>query len=242
MPLNDIDEPKEPSEDQQPMESSGPSENEKLRESLNHVILAQQTSLEILTNLCCDQDSNLSAENSDIDDDDESINDGIEENDMNGQNGDNMDFENVSNLSPVVLEAIKAGQLLSKVLNKAVLPAENVLEILKGGLGKKNDGLMVLQMVQTLQSKAFLCLHNLFEALTIDDLGGNEAIFEVWKNLGTLSLAKEATEQVRESYIFVSFLFLQFIPSGAQRGRAKLECRAECSESEIVRKTLPHLC
>ena len=32
----------------------------------------------------------------------------------------------------------------------------------------------------------------------------------------------------------------QFIPSRAQRGEATLVCRAECSESEIVRENDPH--
>ena len=51
-----------------------------------------------------------------------------------------------------------------------------------------------------MQTKACLCLNNIIEALTIEDLGGNEALFEVWKNLGHLSLApNDQSEHILEA-------------------------------------------
>merc|ERR1719189_945945 len=113
---------------------------------------------------------------------------------MNGDNkveihqGDETTMETESmneGMPSVILEAIKAHKLLEKILNKAlILPAENVQEILKSPQGRKHDGVMVMQMITTLQTKACLSLHKITEGLNIEDLGGNEALFEVWKNLG----------------------------------------------------------
>ena len=50
---------------------------------------------------------------------------------------------------------------------------------------------MVLQMAVTLQSKALLCLNNLIEIMNVDELGGFQALFEVWKNLATLSFSSD---------------------------------------------------
>ena len=73
-----------------------------------------------------------------------------------------METESMSDgMPPVILEAIKAHKLLEKVWNKVLfLPAVNVQEILKSPAGRKNDGVMVMQMVTTLQTKACLCLND----------------------------------------------------------------------------------
>ena len=57
--------------------------------------------------------------------------------------------------------------------------------------GRKYGGAMVLQMAVTLQSKALLCLNNLIEIMNVDELGGCQALFEVWKNLATLSFSSD---------------------------------------------------
>ena len=57
--------------------------------------------------------------------------------------------------------------------------------------GRKYGGAMVLQMAVTLQSKALLCLNNLIEIMNVDELGGFQALFEVWKNLATLSFSSD---------------------------------------------------
>ena len=59
-------------ESEMEQEVNGSTAHEALRDTLNHVILAQQSALEILTNLCCD-DSNYE-ECSETDDDEDNIN------------------------------------------------------------------------------------------------------------------------------------------------------------------------
>ena len=53
-------------------EKDASTKHETLRDTLNHVILAQQSALEILTNLCCD-DSNYE-DCSETDDDEDDLN------------------------------------------------------------------------------------------------------------------------------------------------------------------------
>lgn len=156
----------------------------KLQNELNHVILSQQTALEILANLCSSEDENWSETEEESDENEDEI---IEEN-----------METDLNTPTVIIEGIKSEKLVEKVLAKAILPQEKCLEILKEK-GKKFEGEMVIQMVTTLQVKAFLCLNNLIECLTLEDLGGNEALFEVWKNLAQLSLFCEASNDVIEA-------------------------------------------
>jgi hypothetical protein len=55
-----------------------------------------------------------------------------------------------------------------KVVAKSSLPAANVLEILKSDKRSRN----ICKMVESLRARAFLCLNNLVQALSVDDLGG----------------------------------------------------------------------
>lgn len=65
-------------------------------------------------------------------------------------------------------EAIVSHGLVEKVLAKTSLPAANVLEILKVDRRSAN----IRTMVESLRSRAFLCINNLVQALAVEDLGG----------------------------------------------------------------------
>ena len=100
---------------------------------------------------------------------------------------------NSSNIPTVILEAFVSNNLVSKVLSKANFPAENVCEILREGTlsGSKSQdkisGHTILKMLSTLRSRAFLCVNNMLGSnLTVEDLGGSQALFAVWSNLGVL--------------------------------------------------------
>lgn len=58
--------------------------------------------------------------------------------------------------------------IVAKVVSKTTLPAENVLQILRSDRRAEN----IIKMVTSLRSRAFLCLNNLVQALSVDDLGG----------------------------------------------------------------------
>ena len=100
---------------------------------------------------------------------------------------------NANNIPTVILEAFVSNNLVSKVLAKANFPAENVCEMLreekleKSKSQSKIDGQTILKMLSTLRSRAFLCVNNMLGSnLTVEDLGGAQALFSVWSNLGML--------------------------------------------------------
>ena len=97
---------------------------------------------------------------------------------------------NANNIPTVILEAFVSNNLVSKVLAKANFPAENVCEMLREEKSKsqsKIDGQTILKMLSTLRSRAFLCVNNMLGSnLTVEDLGGAQALFSVWSNLGML--------------------------------------------------------
>ena len=163
--------------------------HEHIRREIDHVVLGQQMALEILANLCCGEVNEWEEASHSEESDDDTEESAMKEEDMALE---------PSNMSSILLEAIKAHGILEKVLYKAKLPADNVQEILMSSIGLQHDGSMVLQMLQTLQSKAFLCLNNLIEYVPIEDLGGEDKLFQVWKDLGSLSLSANS-EQVIES-------------------------------------------
>lgn len=170
-------------EETEAMDENSPiARHEVIRVDVNSVILAQQSALEMLTNICCD-DSNDNWEETVSESDDSEIMEEMECSASSAQ------IESVSKISAVILEALKAHEMLPKVLAKAQLPAENVQEILNSPQGKKAEGPMVMVMVSTLQSRAFLCLNNFIESMTIEDLGGSAQVFEVWKSLGIICFA-----------------------------------------------------
>ena len=107
--------------------------HDQLREMINAVIFAQQTALEILTNICCDDETweDVASDSGESDMVEESEEDGVvpEESNVDEMN------TPICKMPPIALEAVQAHQLLSKVVNKAVMPAENVQEILNAPTG-----------------------------------------------------------------------------------------------------------
>ena len=100
-------------------------------------------------------------------------------------------ISNSNNVPTVILEAFVSNNLVSKVLAKANFPAENVCQILREEDYKKSQskmgGQIILKMLSTLRSRAFLCVNNMLGSnLSVEDLGGADALFTVWSNLGIL--------------------------------------------------------
>ena len=178
-------------------ESAGIQRHEQLLESINAVILAQQSALEILTNITCDEEAPWEEVASESGESDMIEDIEVESNDEN-------ETVQMSKIPIIVLEAIQAQDLLKKVLAKAVMPAENVQEILNSSNGRKYDGTIVIQLAMNLQSKAFLCLNNLIDVMTVEELGGCDALFEVWKNLGTLSFSTDKDQVVGTAFLYMS--------------------------------------
>nr|CAD7460029.1 unnamed protein product [Timema tahoe] len=81
-----------------------------------------------------------------------------------------------------VREGIINHQLVSKVWDRTVYPAENVCQI----LDSHTRGALVCKKLATLRCRAFLCLNNLLTTLSVEDLGGPQLLSGLWINIGTL--------------------------------------------------------
>lgn len=87
-------------------------------------------------------------------------------------------LQNTDKLSIEVLEAIKSLGIVEKLWQRAQPVAENVVLILK------DTEKSLLKRLNSMQVSSILCLHNLCNTMTKEDLGGPEAIYRVWLDLG----------------------------------------------------------
>lgn len=144
---------------------------------------AQQQALEILTNLCT-EDQESKEVDSDIDDLDE-----IEcEDSMDDNESINDNFCKVTSTLPVeLIEVISNSDLLKKIWNKTLNMDNKVIETFSQSI----DGKAILKQVHVLRCRAYLCLHNWISSLDIDILGGVEALYSIWCQIGTV-VFKEA--------------------------------------------------
>ena len=101
-------------------------------------------------------------------------------------------------LPPFIVEALESGRVVQNLLAKANLPPENVCQILMESTGG-GDGKMLMRMLNTLRTRAFLCLNNLVGSLGVDDLGGVDRLFHTWTELGKLCLESDGSAELKES-------------------------------------------
>uniref|UniRef100_A0A1B0CF12 SYO1-like TPR repeats domain-containing protein n=1 Tax=Lutzomyia longipalpis TaxID=7200 RepID=A0A1B0CF12_LUTLO len=130
---------------------------------------AQRVAGETLTNLSSSDDDGNSDDYVE-DSEDESINDGDTSSSGNLQMCDKLPVE--------ILEGIKSLNIIEKLWQRAQPVPENVFLILKEcerSLAKK---------LKTLRISALLCLQNLCNTMSTEDLGGAGAIYSVWLDLG----------------------------------------------------------
>merc|ERR1712059_8553 len=59
-------------------------------------------------------------------------------------------------------------------------------EEVKTRLKKTREGRNLVSQHQALRTRAFLCLANLTEILSVSDLGGVQSLHQTWTNLGAL--------------------------------------------------------
>ena len=80
-----------------------------------------------MTNICCDDETweDVASDSGESDMVEES-----EEDDSIVPEDSKVNEVNICKMPPIALEAVQAHQLLSKVVDKAVMPAENVQELL----------------------------------------------------------------------------------------------------------------
>uniref|UniRef100_A0A671X7K3 HEAT repeat containing 3 n=1 Tax=Sparus aurata TaxID=8175 RepID=A0A671X7K3_SPAAU len=177
-----------------------PRGKEELREA-TALLTAQQTSLEIIVNMCCSDDP------SDDEWEEESSSD---ESDM-GPDG---LCDGVSNLmSPLCLSAEVHGALISysipeKVLKKTEFPRKEAMDVCHQNPSWRS----LIKKMQRVQSRALTCLHSILSTMDAESLGGAAALQGAAQHLSTLVFGA-ADEEFLEAVISAMRSLLQMIAS-----------------------------
>lgn len=151
-----------------------PRGKEELREAMA-LLTAQQTSLEIIVNMCCSDDpSDDEWEESSSSDESElgpdSLCDGVS-----------------SLLSPMCLSAEVHGALINhhipeKVLKKTAFPQKEAIDMCCQDSSWKG----LIKRLERVQSRALTCLHSILSTMDADSLGGSAALQEAALHISTL--------------------------------------------------------
>uniref|UniRef100_A0A672ZKR3 SYO1-like TPR repeats domain-containing protein n=1 Tax=Sphaeramia orbicularis TaxID=375764 RepID=A0A672ZKR3_9TELE len=181
-----------------------PRGKEELREA-TALLTAQQTSLEIIVNMCCSDDpSDDEWEESSSSDESEMGPDGL--------------CDGVSNLmSPLCLSAEVHGALINhsipeKVLKKTQFPKKEAMDVCHQNPSWKG----LIKRMQRVQSRALTCLHSILSTMDAESLGGASALQEAAQHLSTLvfgaaDISKD--EEFLEAVISAMRSLLQMIAS-----------------------------
>ncbi|XP_068236196.1 HEAT repeat-containing protein 3 isoform X2 [Palaemon carinicauda] len=154
-------------------------------QDLEHLVVAQQLCLEILSNICCSED-----------DEDEEWNDSeVISDEEIGEAEESMDLGNKSALLPEVQEGIIHFNLFQLSLRKVQYPDENTCQALQ----TLKYGPSLLSKLRTLQVRALLCLQNMISALDLNDIGGSELMYSTWLNLGTMVFKDTCEDSMLEA-------------------------------------------
>ncbi|XP_064838237.1 HEAT repeat-containing protein 3-like [Oncorhynchus masou masou] len=151
-----------------------PRGKEELREA-TALLTAQQTSLEIIVNMCCSDDpSDDEWEEASSSDESEVCPDGLSEG-------------NTSLLSPLCLSAEVHGALINhnipeKVLKKTQFPSSEAMDVCRHNPTWK----MLMKKMHRVQYRALTCLHNMLSTMDAESLGGAAALQAVAQHLSTL--------------------------------------------------------
>lgn len=181
-----------------------PRGKEELREA-TALLTAQQTSLEIIVNVCCSDDP------SDDEWEEESSSD---ESDM-GPDG---LCDGLSNLmSPLCLSAEVHGALINhsipeKVLKKTEFPRKEALDVCQRYPSWRG----LIKKMQRVQSRALTCLHSILSAMDAESLGGPAALQGAAQHLSTLvfdNAEASKDEEFLEAVISATRSLLQMLAS-----------------------------
>ncbi|XP_056134704.1 HEAT repeat-containing protein 3 [Lampris incognitus] len=163
-----------------------PRGKEELRDA-TALLTAQQTSLEIIVNLCCSDDqSDDEWEETSSGDESEIVPDGL--------------CDDVSNLmSPLCLSAEVHGALIhhsipEKVLNKTKFPGKEAIDVCYQNPSWK----CLMKKMHWVQYRALTCLHNILSTMDADSLGGAAALQGVAQHLSTLVFGAEEIPKEEE--------------------------------------------
>nr|XP_058944174.1 HEAT repeat-containing protein 3-like [Pocillopora verrucosa] len=153
-------------------------------EDVQMLLNAQQLALEILSNMCCPEDSN----DDEWEDVDDCISlDSADEEEV-PQEAAQYDVDmNSESLSTEMINAIVTQGVPKRVLSKCSFGEATMYE----ALSAHADGEKLLHILSTVQARALICLNNIVSALDTDLLGGDEALGQLWNSLFSLTFTTD---------------------------------------------------
>lgn len=153
-------------------------------EDVQMLLNAQQLALEILSNMCCPEDSN-DDEWEDVDDC-ISLDSADEEEVLQEAAQYDVDM-NSESLSTEMINAIVTQGVPKRVLSKCSFGEATMYE----ALSAHADGEKLLHILSKVQARALICLNNIVSALDTDLLGGDEALGQLWNSLFSLTFTTD---------------------------------------------------
>ncbi|XP_058944174.2 HEAT repeat-containing protein 3 [Pocillopora verrucosa] len=153
-------------------------------EDVQMLLNAQQLALEILSNMCCPEDSN----DDEWEDVDDCISlDSADEEEV-PQEAAQYDVDmNSESLSTEMINAIVTQGVPKRVLSKCSFGEATMYE----ALSAHADGEKLLHILSTVQARALISLNNIVSALDTDLLGGDEALGQLWNSLFSLTFTTD---------------------------------------------------
>ncbi|XP_028410039.1 HEAT repeat-containing protein 3-like isoform X2 [Dendronephthya gigantea] len=199
-------------------------DNAHAMQRLHNHLEAQKLSLEILTNMCCSGD--MDDQNwEEVSSDEHSA----EEYDCC------VDTEDCSSLSEDIVSSVLTNGLPTKVLEKCSFV--QITE--KNGVLKSKECSGLLKIMETIQTRALVCLNNMLSSIDSDHLGGADAITQLWSKIIEIAF------QNNDSATGFTRTDNEFIEAATSALRSVLEkisdVETECVTADQV-KLLCHLC
>ena len=128
------------------------------------IFSAQQQALEIIANLCSEDQENGNESD-------------LEDSDYETKHIDDVYMDDklckISSLPLEMVEVFNTCSIVNKVWNKTKFMDKDITEILQ----QNAEGKDILKQVHTLKCTTYLCLNNLISSLEVDALGGVESIY-----------------------------------------------------------------
>uniref|UniRef100_W8CCF5 HEAT repeat-containing protein 3 n=1 Tax=Ceratitis capitata TaxID=7213 RepID=W8CCF5_CERCA len=138
---------------------------------VSNLLDAHRVAAEIITNLVsCDDEEWV-----DSDGEESSEAEGVVDYDNENSNG---DTQNEEKLPAELVQIIKSLEIVQKLWQKVQVLPDDVIQSLR------EVSLALVAKVKNLRISSLLCLQNLCNALSSEDMGGVKAIYDVWVELG----------------------------------------------------------
>ncbi|XP_065357073.1 HEAT repeat-containing protein 3 [Calliphora vicina] len=141
---------------------------------VGYLLDAQRIAAEVITNLCSSEEE----EWDDVDDEEISESESVVDYETNQSNGSTTNLNEGDKLPLEIVEAIKSLSLVDKLWQRTQPLEDSLVQLLR----ESNIGLIMKS--KNLRISSLLCLQNLCNCLNSEDLGGHNAIYSVWVDLG----------------------------------------------------------